>query len=111
MVSGRTNQDFFLNAKSQGWWWLRMKFQATYRAVVMGERPFDPEALISLPADLPELNELLVELSQPLFKLNQTGKVVIDKKAGGRSPDRADALMIAFQPATEWAAVWLAAAE
>jgi phage terminase large subunit len=66
-------------------------------------RPFDPEALISFPSNLPELNALLVELSQPLFSLNQTGKVVIDKHGGGgRSPDRADALVIAFQAASQW---------
>ncbi len=103
---GRKNVDFFLNAKSQAWWHLRTKFLNTYRAVVQGQRPFDPDTLISLPAELPELNELLVKLSQPTFSLNQAGKIVIDKHAGGRSPDRADALMIAFQPGTGWLETW-----
>ncbi len=104
---GRKNVDFFLNAKSQAWWHLRTKFQATYRAVVQGVRPFDADALISIPAELPELNDLMVELSQPVFSLNQSGKIVIDKHAGGRSPDRADALMIAFQPGTAWFEMWM----
>jgi hypothetical protein len=78
---------------------------------VQGTRPFDADSLITIPADLPELSELLVELSLPTFTLNQTGKVVIDKKSGGRSPDRADALMIAFQPGTTWQDMWVKLAE
>lgn len=106
LVTGRENQDYFLNMKAMAWWWVRMKVEATFRAVVLGRRPFDPEALISLPGDLPELGELLIELSQPTFTLNQTGKLVIDKNAGGRSPDRADAVVIAFEPGTQWAELW-----
>jgi hypothetical protein len=71
-------------------------------------RPFDPEMLISIDPNLPEL---LIELSQPTFSQNQTGKMVIDKKSGGSSPDRADAVMIAFQPATEWATIRLKCAQ
>lgn len=106
LVPGRRNQDFFLNAKSQAWWWLRSKFEATYRAVAQGVKPEDPDSLISIPSDLPELNELLTEISQPVFKLNQVGKVQTDKHAGGRSPDRADALVIAFEPSTAWMTIW-----
>jgi phage terminase large subunit len=106
LVPGRKNEDFFLNAKAQAWWHVRRKFEATYRAVVLGQRPFDPDALISLPSDLPELNDLLVELSWPTFSLNQAGKVLIQKYDGGRSPDRADAVVIAFQPGTGWLEVW-----
>lgn len=54
-----------------------------------------------------ELGKLLGELSQPTFTLNQTGKVVIDKHAGGRSPDRADALVIALQPGRTALEAWL----
>jgi hypothetical protein len=46
-------------------------------------------------------------LTQPTFALNQSGKVVIDKHAGGRSPDRADAVTIAFQPSRSALEVWL----
>jgi phage terminase large subunit len=62
-IPGRKNQDYFLSAKSQGWWHLRAKFNATFRAVVLGMRPFDPEMLISIDPNLPELSELLIELS------------------------------------------------
>jgi len=54
-----------LNAKAQAWWWVRMKVEATSQAVVLRHRPFDPEALLSLPSNLPELGELPLELSQP----------------------------------------------
>src|SRR5665213_3060051 len=66
-VPGRKNKGYFLNAKSQAWFHLRAKFLATYRAVVLGARPFDPEMLISIDPALPELPELLIELSQPTF--------------------------------------------
>jgi hypothetical protein len=75
--------------------------------IMNGEvRPFDPDALIALPSELPELGERLVEPSQPTYKVNQVGKIIVDKMAGSHSPDRADSLMIAFQPATSWIKVW-----
>ena len=36
MVKERKNKDYFANAKAQAWWALRLRFQATYRAVVEG---------------------------------------------------------------------------
>jgi phage terminase large subunit len=69
--------------------------------VVQGMRPFDPEAIVSIDPNLPERSELLVEQSQSTFSQTQTGKMVIDRKSGGSSPDRADRVMIAFQPSTE----------
>lgn len=106
-VPGRKNRDTFLNRKAQSWWALRQRFQLTHRAVVGGVRPFDPDALISIDPALPELNELLAELSQPTFSLNGAGKMQIDKYGGGRSPDRADAVCIAFQPEISSLATWM----
>jgi hypothetical protein len=96
---GRTNEDFFQNAKAQGWWALRKRFQLTHRAVTEGME-FTPEDIISIPSTLPFLTELTQELSQPTYSPNlQTGKIVIDKMPdGARSPNRADSLMIAFAP-------------
>jgi phage terminase large subunit len=106
MVPKRKNKDFFLNAKSQAWWALRIRFQQTFRAVV--ERmPVDPEAIISLSPDLPELLQLQSELSQIAYSINATGKVVIEKAPDGmRSPNLADALMIAFNPTTHALELW-----
>ena len=65
----------------------------------MGRAPYDPDELISLNPDMPELSKLVMELSQPTFSLNITGKVVIDKAPEGtRSPNHGDAVMIAFAP-------------
>lgn len=75
----------------------------------MGQRPFDPDSLISISSELPELTALCMELSQPTYSLNAAGKVLIDKKPdGARSPNLADAVMICFNPASRanWALVW-----
>ena len=96
---GRTNFDFFANAKAQAWWSLRSRFQATHRAVVEGLE-VDPDSIISIPKELPELRKLIMELSQPTYSSNNVGKIIVDKVPdGGLSPNLADAVMIAFSPA------------
>lgn len=99
MVPKRKNKDFFLNAKAQAWWALRLRFQATYRAVVEGME-FDPDKLISIPGSLRELATLISELSQPTYSINGVGKILVDKMPNGaKSPNLADAVMIAFASA------------
>lgn len=94
----RTNKDFFANRKAQGWWALRQRFQATYRAVVEG-MPYDPDEIISIPVDLSARTQLQMELSQPTYSINTAGKIIVDKAPdGSRSPNHADAVMIAFAP-------------
>lgn len=106
MVKERQNKDFFANAKAQAWWALRLRFQATYRAVVEG-LPFDPDAIISIAPGLPELAQLTMELSQPTYTINAVGKVVIDKAPDGtKSPNLADCVMICYQPATRALDIW-----
>lgn len=95
---GRTNEDFFANAKAQAWWCLRRRFQMTYRAVVE-KLPYNPEDIISISSQLPEYKKLLMELSQPTYKQNNNGKILVEKMPdGARSPNRADSVMIAFAP-------------
>ncbi|MGV8294001.1 hypothetical protein ACV36C_34530, partial [Pseudomonas aeruginosa] len=53
MVPKRLNRDFFSNAKAQAWWSLRLRFQATYRAVVEGME-VHPDELVSIDPDLPD---------------------------------------------------------
>ena len=97
-VEGRTNQDFFQNYKSQSWWHLRTMFQNTHRAV-QGEIEYDPETCISLNPNMKELQRVTRELSQPTYTKSDTGKIKIDKKPDGtKSPNCADAIMIAFAP-------------
>jgi len=106
MVKERTNKDYFANAKAQAWWALRMRFQATHRAIAEG-MDIDPDTIISIDPGLPELSLLTMELSQPTYTINQVGKIVIDKAPDGtKSPNLADAVMICYQPASGSLDIW-----
>jgi phage terminase large subunit len=95
----RTNGDFFKNAKAQGGWELRVRFQRTHRAVTEPDYQYDPDDLIVLNGSMPNLDKLTGELSQPTYSVDTTGKVVIDKAPDGtRSPNLYDAAMILFAP-------------
>jgi phage terminase large subunit len=95
-VKGRKNEDFFANRKAQAWWSLRTRFQKTYRAVVEGQ-PFEPDELISIASGCDNRAKLQIELSQPTYRINAVGKIVIDKAPDGmKSPNLADSVMIKF---------------
>jgi len=107
LVPKRLNQDFFANLKAQSWWALRLRFQATHRAVV-DRMPFDADEIISINPGIPELSALTMELSQPTYSINAVGKIVIDKQPPGtRSPNLADAVMIAFEPSSRCLETWM----
>ncbi len=98
MEAGRTNADFFSNFKAQSWWHLRLKFRTTYRAVTEGKE-FNPEDIISISSTIPLSTRLISELSQPIYRINDNGKIVIEKTPDGcKSPNLADSVMIAFAP-------------
>lgn len=98
-IKGRKNKDYFLNFKAQSYWSLRDRFKTTFRAVTQGE-PFDPDLIISLDSCLPLLSQLTMELSQPIYKENSVGKLLVDKKPEGtKSPNLADAVMMRFSGA------------
>lgn len=93
------NRDFFANLKAQAWWELRRRFERTFKAVTAGEHS-DPSTLISLPGDMPGLATLRKELSQVTRGKTGALKLVVNKTPEGtKSPNRADALVMAF-----WAA-------
>lgn len=108
MVEGRYNKDFFANLKAQSWWWLRMRFQETFRAI--DGREYDPDMLISLDSnalDDRELALLTTELSQPTYTKNGTGKILVNKQPDGTaSPNRADSVMICFNPQVSSLDIW-----
>lgn len=111
MVPGRKNKDFFKNAKAQAWWRLRILFENTYKAVEKG-LPFDPDEIISIDPNLPLRNQLMGELCQPVYSINTTGKVVVDKAPNGtKSPNLADTVMIRYQPGNDPLAIWERLAE
>jgi phage terminase large subunit len=99
MVAGRKNKDYFKNFKAQSWWNLRAKFQTTFRAVIEGFKDYEPEDIISISPNIKNLNKLVMELSQPTYSLDTTGKIVIDKKPDGvASPNLADSVMMLYAP-------------
>ncbi|KAF1026123.1 MAG: hypothetical protein GAK29_01524 [Acinetobacter bereziniae] len=108
MVDGRFNKDFFANLKAQSWWWLRMRFQETFRA--LQGRDYDPDMIISLSSkdiDPKELALLITELSQPTYTKNGVGKILVNKQPDGTaSPNRADSVMICFNPQVSSLDVW-----
>jgi len=96
--NGRTNEDYFANAKAQAWWALRRRFQLTHRAVVEG-LSYNKDDIISISSSLPNCSKLLIELSQATYKPNDLGKIVINKTPNGsRSPNLADTVMMVFAP-------------
>jgi phage terminase large subunit len=97
-VKGRKNIDYFANYKAQGWWALRRRFMATYRAVVE-KMPCKPDDIISISSACPLAQKLITELSQPTCTFNTVGKIVIDKAPDGLpSPNLADCCMMQFAP-------------
>lgn len=93
----RKNKDMFANAKAQGWWGLRFRFQQTVRA--LEGKPYDPDDIISISGTINEKARLIVELSQPVYSINTAGKIEVDKAPDGvPSPNLGDGVMMAYAP-------------
>jgi phage terminase large subunit len=94
------NKDFFYNWKAQAWWLARMRFEKTHRAVTEGVK-YDPSELVSIEPDMPGLQELVKELSQPTAgRSTNTLKLIVNKTPEGtRSPNKADSVIMALNPA------------
>jgi phage terminase large subunit len=94
------NEDLLANKKSQGAWHLRYLVENTYRAV-NGDNTVDLDDILSIDSETVEdIPALIAELSQPTYTTNTAGKIIVDKAPeGARSPNRFDAVMIAFAPA------------
>lgn len=108
IVEKRTNKDFFANLKAQSWWYLRLRFQNTYRA--LNGQEYDHDMLISLSSkhiDQNEMIQLTMELSQPTYAKNGVGKILVNKQPDGAiSPNRADAVMICYCPLVSALDIW-----
>lgn len=102
------NKDFYANLKAQAWWQLRRRFEKTYRALQkfdgdpeQADFTYEASELISLPSDLPNLRQIEKELSQATMKQSASLKLMIDKAPEGtRSPNMADAIVMAYWPVT-----------
>lgn len=95
----RTNRDHYYSLKAQAWFYLRRRFKKTYDWVRNGI-PCDPDDIISLPEKAPWVDKLITELGQVTYGYQSGGKVIVNKApAGTKSPNMADALVIAaMQP-------------
>lgn len=97
-----TNADFFANLKAQAWWLVADRFRNTYNAVMNGEQ-FEEDQLISISSDMPNLANLVTELSTPYRKFDNAGRVKVEskddlKKREVDSPNDADAFIMAYAP-------------
>lgn len=78
----------------------------TFLAVTEGV-PCEPDEIISIDPGLSELSALAMELSQPTFTINGVGKILINKAPDGtKSPNLADAVMIAYPPIDTVMSIW-----
>jgi phage terminase large subunit len=96
----RLNSDTFRNRRAQAFWLLRDRFEATYRAVELGQY-CDPDDMISLSSGLTNLDELSSELARVQRKRGMNTLIQIEskdemKRRGMASPGLADSLMYAF---------------
>lgn len=93
----RKNEDYYQNRKAQAWHALRLRFENAYYA--SQGREYDPDNIIYIDRDLPNLTKVQAELSQPVWKPTTTGKLQVDKTPDGmKSPNLADAVMMVFSP-------------
>jgi len=97
----RKNKDYYKNRKAQAYFDLRRRFENTYKAVVNGES-FEEGSIISISSSSNLHLKLVREISQPVAIQTPEGKFMIDKKPNStKSPNLADALMMAFAKGKE----------
>lgn len=95
------NKDFFGNMKAQAWWSMRTRVYKTWRAVNFGD-VYPADDLVSFDSGMPLLMQLLKELAQPTEGKSSGLRMIIEKKPNGtRSPNLADAAIMAYFPAPE----------
>lgn len=98
--TGLKNKDFFANIKAQVWWGVADRLRATYNAIAKGEK-VSPSDMIFLSGDMPNLTNLIDELSTPKRDFDRAGKVKVESKddlktRGVRSPNLADAFVMNY---------------
>lgn len=91
-------KDIFKNARAEAWYNLARRFEKTWEHLNK-VREYDENELISIDND----GKLIAELSSPKRIPTETGKIRVESKdqmlkRGIESPDRADAIVLAFLP-------------
>ena len=93
------NKDHYANLKAQSWAGFRERCENAWKA--RQGREYDRDMLVSIPRDLPYLQQLQDELTQPQHKLSATGKWMVDKQPdGSKSPNLADSVVMCYHPLT-----------
>jgi hypothetical protein len=87
--------DDFLNRRAEAWWMFGQALRPDEKELVEADR----ESGVELPDD----EFLRADLLAPKYKLNKDAKIMLEpkedtKKRLGRSPDRADAVVMAWAP-------------
>lgn len=98
----RTNKDFFLNAKAQGWWEVRERARKTY-LTINNNKEYPEDELLSIDSsmvDRDKIENLIGQLSSPKMKYTN-GKVRVESKQELKdreieSPNDADSVIMAF---------------
>lgn len=95
---GITNIEKFENLKAQAWQLTADRARKTYNAVMNGEA-IEADDLLSIKADVPHLERLLSELSEPRKRYSKRGLDMIETKdelkaRGVDSPNLADAFIM-----------------
>lgn len=99
MVPGtnRKAKDLFLNRSAQAAWYLRCRFDQSFKANEGDD--YDPDGVICINPTIQELSRLTAEFSQPTIKETASGKWQLEKAPKGtRSPNLYDAVAMAFAP-------------
>ena len=95
---GCTNRDFFARRNAQLAWAVRLRAMATE----FKEWSHSPERCLFINPEIPRLEEVMSELSTPEWREDASGRIAIEKQPKGEpSPDRYDALVLAFAKDSE----------
>ncbi len=105
-----TNEDMFSNLKAQTWWEIADRIKSTYNAVTKG-LPIAEDDIISLRSEIDCLEDLIIELSTPMRDTDKNGRVKVESKEdlskrGIKSPNLADAFVMAYADFTSNTALW-----
>lgn len=107
--TGVKNKDMFANIKAQAWWLVADRLKNTYNAVRNGQ-VFEVDEMIFIDSTMPNVDQLIDELSTPKRDFDNAGRVKVESKADLKkreiaSPNLADAFIMAFLPVSG-AALW-----
>jgi len=97
------NRDFYQNFKAQAWWSFRARCYKTFMAITQ-DAVYPADDLVSFDSEGlgAELYPLLKELAQSVSKPSAGLKTMVDKTPEGtKSPNKADATIMAYFPAPE----------